>query len=391
MGLIVPRRPSSLPRHFRQLLPWLRTWSTADEPRLVLIVAHDVELFERHIPELLIELDGAGPPFAELVRIVERARYLLADETPRVAEQHVVSQVLSTRFCLPARPGAGRQLASLDVRFPRSSVRLRTPRQVGKVTDFVPIDSEVTERLWKGEVEDHLHDALESVEHGTVFDHPEHVATIKTTIALHYARSLEIEEVHGRSWSDGLEAVVRQMLEADPSALARVVARRTRLELPPSAAIGLALEQLAADKTRAASAGLAFRLLVEDLFRRARAFVERSPLQIWTPAAGSFVLGDTPALTWGNGAVGIQGGVPFGEARSVSLPLGPGHLAAFGQVGGYGELTPEAVNEVNRWQIRQAQRYVYFHPDPATEEWVRRTIERERPNGGARATPSPTG
>ena len=270
-------------------------------------------------------------------------------------------------------------------------MRRRTPRQVGKVTDFVPIDSEVTERLWKGEVEDHLHDALESVVRGTVFDHPEHVATIKTTIALHYARSLEVEELHDWAWSDGLKAVVRQMLEADPSALARVVARRTRLELSPSAAMDLALEQLAADEARADSAGLAFRLFVEDLFRRTRAFAERSPLQIWTPAAGFFVLGDTPALTWGNGAVGIQGGVPFTAARSVSLPLGPGHLAAFGQLEGYGELAPEAVDEVNRWQIRRARHYVYFHPDQATEEWVRRTIEQERPNGGARAAPSPAG
>ena len=59
--------------------------------------------------------------------------------------------------------------------------------------NFVKIDSLATEQMWQ-EVENELPAALSSVRAGALFASPQHVATIKQAIALHFARGMEVWE-----------------------------------------------------------------------------------------------------------------------------------------------------------------------------------------------------
>jgi len=82
---------------------------------------------------------------ARLQEIVDTAKQVLDTSAPTVPEQHTVSQVLMRRFVRDTPNGRGVRAYSFD-----SGLldRPRNPRSVGKLTNFVKIDSEATERLW---------------------------------------------------------------------------------------------------------------------------------------------------------------------------------------------------------------------------------------------------
>jgi hypothetical protein len=60
-------------------------------------------------------------------------------------------------------------------------------------------------RLWK-ETEDKLPDALAAMDDGTLLGSPEHLATVKDAIALHYARSEATRIVHVRIFTQAAAA-----------------------------------------------------------------------------------------------------------------------------------------------------------------------------------------
>jgi hypothetical protein len=171
--------------------------------RAVLFAAGvNLDLFEQHIPDLAA---ATGVGQVRLHEIVKVARTALDDTSPRVPDQHVVSQVLLRQFTIPIK--SGDRLSAHSLQFGKS--KLRAPRGVGKLEHFVKIDSQETEDLW-GQTEQHLPAALAAARTRRIFANPKHVAVIKDAIALHFARSLELLQAHAMLWEHGLARTRKQ-------------------------------------------------------------------------------------------------------------------------------------------------------------------------------------
>jgi hypothetical protein len=108
---------------------------------------------------------------------------------------------VSRRFLGPTSQG-GRLLA-YNLQYGKA--KLRSPREVGKLRDFVQIDSEETEHL-SGLTEQELPSAIDAARTLRVLHDLKHVAVIKDAIALHFARSLDTLESVNQSWRQTLDA-----------------------------------------------------------------------------------------------------------------------------------------------------------------------------------------
>jgi hypothetical protein len=86
----------------------------------------------------------SGVSAARIQQIVDTGRQALSTASPVRPDQHVVSQALLRRFCIPTSQGD--RLLSYNLQF--GDTRLLPTRQVGKLENFVKIDSEETEQLW---------------------------------------------------------------------------------------------------------------------------------------------------------------------------------------------------------------------------------------------------
>jgi hypothetical protein len=61
-------------------------------------------------------------------------------------------------------------------------------------------------------------------------------------------------------------------------------------------------------------------------------------------------------------ALGVLGGVPFADASTVILPLGPRRLAALGRTDTFRSVPEAFVKQLNAFQIAKAQTYVFVRP-----------------------------
>ena len=333
--------------------------------RAVLFAAGvNLDLFEQHIPELAA---ATGVGQARLHEIVKVARTALDDTSPRVPGQHVVSQVLLRQFTIPTNDGD--RLLAHSLQFGKS--KLRAPRGVGKLEHFVKIDSQETERLW-GQTEQDLPAALAAAGTRRIFANPKHVAVIKDAIALHFARSLELLQAHAMLWEHGLERTRQQYL-ADEATMATLFYKRYGL-LPPSArAAGEIISaQLLAETRQLYESGAIFRLRVVDMFHAARQFAAKAGLEIIRPSRGEFLIGDVPAIPIDatRQALGVMGGVPFADASTVILPLGPRRLAALGRTDTFRSVPGSFVKQLNAFQIMKAQTHLFMRPGSGLESFV---------------------
>jgi hypothetical protein len=137
-------------------------------------------------------------------------------------------------------------------------------------------------------------------------------------------------------------------------------------------------EEIVDDLLSAAAAlyqsGAYFRLRVVDVFEEARRMVASARLEIIRPRRGrfNFLLGDVPAISVGTGgqALGIPGGVPFGDATTVFLPLSPTRLAALSSVDRFEAVGAAAVRRANAFEVAKAHDYVYMHPGSGLQAFV---------------------
>ncbi len=120
--------------------------------------------------------------------------------------------------------------------------------------------------------------------------------------------------------------------------------------------------------------GSYFRLRVVDIFEETRRMAASARLEIIRPRQGQsrFLLGDVPAISVGAGghALGIPGGVPFGDATTVFLPLSPTRLAALSKVDRFEAVPAGAVRRANGFQVAKAHDYVYMHPGSGLQAFV---------------------
>lgn len=310
----------------------------------------------------------SGVSAARIQEIVDTGRQALNTASPRVREQHVVSRALLRRFLGPTNQGD--RLISYNLQFGKAY--FRGPRAVGKLENFVKIDSLETEQLW-GLTEQDLPTAIKAARTRRVLHNPKHVAVIKDAIALHFARSLDTLKSVEQNWQQTL-AAARAAYIADRPAMEQLFYQKHGYYASGSTVAEEIADDLLSAATALNQSGAYFRLRVVDLFEEARRIAAASRLEIiWSRRRQfQFLLGDVPAITVGAGgaALGIPGGVPFGDATTVFLPLSPWRLAALHRADNFEAVGARAVRRANALQIAKARDYVYMHPDSGLEAFV---------------------
>ena len=302
----------------------------------------------------------SGVPTTRIQEIVDTGRQALSSTSPKVPEQHVVSQVILRRFLGPTPQGD--RLLTYNLRYGKA--KLRAPGAVGKLRNFVQIDSLETERLW-GRTEQDLPAAIDAAHTRRVLQNPKHVAVIKDAIALHFARSLDTLESVNQSWQQIL-ATTRAAYLAEQPAMEELFYRKHGFFASGSIVAEEIVDDLLRTVKQLYENGSYFRLRVVDLFEEARRMGASARLEIIRPRGSQsrFLLGDVPAISFnaGGNALGIPGGVPFGDATTVFLPLSPTRLAALGRADRFEAVPAAAVRQINRFQVVKAHDYVYMHP-----------------------------
>jgi hypothetical protein len=109
----------------------------------------------------------SGIPAARIQEIVDTGRQALSGAAPTVPEQHTVSQAILRRFLGPTPQGE--RLLAYNLRYGRA--KLRAPRAVGKITNFVQVDSLETEGIW-GRTEQDLPAAIDAAHTCRVLQNP---------------------------------------------------------------------------------------------------------------------------------------------------------------------------------------------------------------------------
>jgi Protein of unknown function (DUF4238) len=331
---------------------------------------------------------AAPVPSTTPADVLRRIRDLAAagPAAGHITDQHVISKVILKRFAAPGGPDQG-LICPFRLRYPQARHRPLGPDGCGKVPNFVSYASASMERLWK-ETEDKLPDALLALDAGVLFHDESHVATIKDSIALHFARSKATRVVHYRVWEDAVAAGRRRWMTEWRPRLEYEFYKKKGFYAAGEQALTIFLDELMELSMSLADSGALFRERLEDLYQQARNRAGNAALEIFTAGGAEFLIGDVPALTVRRDRyeVGVLGGISMDDAQSVFFPLGPRHVASLGKVNVAAEMTTEQVRETNTRQLLGAIEYVYLRPGSGLEEYVHDFAERKQAAKARRIT-----
>ncbi|MFJ4767505.1 DUF4238 domain-containing protein [Streptomyces uncialis] len=286
----------------------------------------------------------------------------------RISRQHLVSQVLLRQFTMPGPNGSDRQLLPFDVWNPERRQKRKGPGACGAAKDFVAFDSASAEELW-GSVETRVPAALAAVRAGTPFADPQHVEVLRDLVVLHYVRSHRYRDVYTKAFGTVSADVIRKVVRQYPEELRREALRQTGLHLTGSNALYMFAGRLVEESevARGFGSGELFRISIESMFNKVRARSATWDLEVLTPESGQFLIGDNPGITVRTDTTPFSHSMAFGDAYSIVLPVGPGHLLALGPENLLGSIPGAVVDELNTVQILAADRYVYMHPQSGLE------------------------
>lgn len=332
----------------------------------LLVQSIDLDLLEAHLDDASQTI-GISPQ--RLRSVIREARRATNEEAPLRSNQHLVSRVLLKQFVGDSEGSSG--LLKFDISTGLVD-GLQDPRSQCVVRDFVKIDSEHTEMEWE-KVESRLDRALTSIRAAKGIANQGVRYTITRLIALHYARSLDVKEIHERLWH--AESLQDTLGNSIPDSIVEQMFYARYGFYPPDAnAARRMLNRDFINKTRSlVERGTTFRLSVVSLYQSAKKWIRESGLRIIVAPSGSqFLIGDVPAVTIspGRGAVGLRAGVPIGNARAVALPLSPDLAVFLNRNDEFGEVTPDVVDQVNEFQIRAARESIFFRPGSGLENFV---------------------
>lgn len=336
------------------------------------VIEVGVDEFQESIPTLATLNTGLSPD--EMEDLVAMSRDILSPSAGKMPEQHIVSEVLLKRF------GRNSNLVPYDlapVGGPQSPQRAK---KLGRVLDFVKIDSKTTESIW-GKVESGLRDALLSARRAAILNEPHHLETIKDAIALHYARGFEVYELSEELWKRRLE-YGREFYLRMPWLTGESFRRQHGLEAAGPEAHAQGAEELLRRSRQLHDDGVYFRLLVVDMFEQVRQYARAAGVKIYVPESGTtFLIGDTPVITVDRHRRlrGATSGVPFASSTTVVMPLGRRCAAALSQSNDWQKLPSTLVNEINRWQILRARDHVYYHPEDDFTNFIELVRPTSRP------------
>ncbi|MFE1028637.1 DUF4238 domain-containing protein [Streptomyces sp. NPDC058818] len=305
--------------------------------------------------------ESSNPWQVAAQQIDARIEELRPEADRHVAGQHVISKVLLKRFATPFG-SHGLKLVPFNLDHPDRLHKMASPRECGKVPYFTRFASASLEPVW-GKLETRIPEAARAVERGDVFQHERHVQTLKDLIALHLVRSLHYRNVHERTFAK-VYTEHRTALLTDKSDLLRLaVLQRSGLHLSGPQGLAAAADQILSPHLENFENGADFRARIEVTFDKAKEMISSAGLEILVPAAGEFLLGDTPALVIQQSETRTTFNVAIGDSTALVLPFGPKHLLV-GRTPrtGMSIATEETVGFLNRLQIEAAEQRVYLRP-----------------------------
>jgi hypothetical protein len=314
----------------------------------------------QHLSAIDAALGSSSPGIVGLIALIDQAEQAVSTSSPKAARrQHVISQVVLRKFVEQLRPG--KVLARVELA--SGQIDLIGTNGAGYVDDFVPVDSEATERLWQ-QVEGRLNPAIAAALNGTAFGNPTYLSTLRNVVALHFVRNPQTLTIHNRSFADTLDKQVDQL--ADTEFAAEAFRREYHLEPAGPEAQRLGAEASQERLITLHREGGLFRLSVQRLFEKVCDRFDAKGVEILTPATVTkeFLLGDVPAITiaQATGAFGLSQGVTVDEADKIVMPLSPRLLVAIGPPDAARTIADDEVDSYNEMQVREARDYVVYRP-----------------------------
>ncbi|MFE9482838.1 DUF4238 domain-containing protein [Streptomyces spororaveus] len=314
----------------------------------------------------------ASDPFWSRVRELEHQ-----PDRP-VRRQHLVSKVLLKRFTAPATGGAGPQLYPFDLDHPHQAHKLKGPAGCGWVEDFVPFASGSLEAMW-ARTEQALPRAFAALDAGRLLDEPEHHPVLRDLIALHWVRSHFYRNAFNRLYADFRAQSRRWFLTTGQDLIRAAALQELGLHLTGLQGLQHVVDELLRPTDELYESGALLRIRMEEMFHKVRDRIGTAGLEIYTPATGELLIGDTPAPTIRMDRNGQVYGTAIGDATTMVIPLGPKHLLTLGRHHTMDVLRDEGRDYMNGLQILAAARHVYYRPRSGLERTVRKVLPaRER-------------
>lgn len=329
-----------------------------------LALGFGINAFEQIIPTLSV---ASGIPIAEFQDAATFCREVIDPNQPRVPNQHLVTRSILKNFSVHTQ--SGYQLREFGLATGLKA-HLTSVKHACTVQNFVKLDSQRSEDHW-GRFETRFPEAIASAENSTLFSRPDLIEVIKNLLALHFARSYEIQvaiqNVRGPGISDFMTAV-----GLDDAWLTQAHLDRFGFEVTDLAVARERLEEAVSQEFNShTESGVYFRLRIPDYLQRAREIITNSKLQILRPSSDEdeFLIGDNPLITPDTirSRLGILDGLPIGNAATVIMPLSPKLSVALARQNSEEIVNEDLVRELNRFQMQKAKKSVFFCPGARLE------------------------
>lgn len=263
-------------------------------------------------------------------------------------KQHLISEVLLGRFTSTHH---GARLRSFDLVY--GTPKLKHAAAVGWRRDFVEHEPAEIEALWQ-QTENGMAPALAAVDQGTILDNPPLAAVLRHAIALHFIRRELVKDSFERSFArERANVRVPDDFPGSPAVFRAVIDARLEGEKAPT-----------------------FVTELRTLFAKARGRADTSHLEVIHSPEVPLLIGDSAVLSFQrDGGVGF---IPFADAGTHVLPIGPHHMIALGREDQLLELAPEHAHQLNEQQIVNARRHVFYSPDNDLDPFVTRIRDQYR-------------
>jgi hypothetical protein len=304
-------------------------------------------------------------------RVRAEAAALIATDSVRVENQHVVSRVLLKRFAVDinGRPKVCSYKISTGTSRPTSL------DVAGMIPNFLAVASGSAEKIWQS-VEDHLGEAIDAATDQQGFT-ARHQSVIKDAIALHYARSDAVKQLGEVIYGQLQASFKRWLTENFRGDLQGLFYGQMGFYAGNFETLDrVLLDPLLRDVDELILSGKWRRVRIQQLFDDTRALIRPAAITVLRSSGQDFIVGDVPVVTRTNSveraASGVLGGLPIGAAKQVFFPIRPDRAVCLSASNRWVLLGDGEVQEFNLLQSQLAMNRIFYRPGLCIESDLRR-------------------